>query len=59
MDIKNQLVLLYTQKGELVTELEIMQAQLQRVNQQIIQIKNALSQKPIEKPEKTKGKEKN
>jgi hypothetical protein len=42
---KLQLTNLYSQKGELLTEMEIMQAQLQRVNQQIIQIKNALLQK--------------
>ena len=41
---KTQLIKLYAQKGEIVTELEIMQAQLQRVNQQIVRMKNALLQ---------------
>ena len=39
---KTDLIKLYAQKGELLTEMEIMQSQLQRINQQIIQIKNAI-----------------
>ena len=52
MNEKNMSTLnyLYAQKGELLTEIEIMQAQLQRINQQIVQIKNALMQQS--KPEK-------
>ena len=52
MDIKNQLVQLYAKKGELLTEMEIMQNQLQRISQQIIQIRNALLQEQQpQKPE--------
>ena len=52
MNEKNISILnhLYAQKGEILTEIEIMQSQLQRINQQIIQIKNALIQQP--EPEK-------
>ena len=46
----NSLKVLYAHKGELLTEMEIMQSQLQRINQQIIQIKNASIQQP--EPEK-------
>ena len=53
----NKLIQLYTQKGELVTEIEIMQAQLQRVNQQIVRMKNALMQElePKEPAKKQKS----
>lgn len=40
---------LYLRKGELTTELEIMQAQLQNVNQQIVQIRNRQIQQPEKK----------
>ena len=47
---KDRLAGLYAQKGEIVTELEMLQAQLQRVNQQIIQARNAImQQEPEEK----------
>lgn len=41
---KTQLAQLYVQKGELITEIEIMQQQLRIVNQRIFQIKNAAMQ---------------
>ena len=50
----DKLIQLYAQKGELLTELEIMQGQLQRVNQQIIQARNAAIQE--QKTEKSKDK---
>ena len=49
---KDRLAGLYAQKGEIVTELEMLQAQLQRVNQQIIQARNALADQ-LEPEEKT------
>lgn len=50
MDDKTKLVNLYVQKGELITELEIMQAQLQNVNKRIIQMRNRqIQQKDTEK----------
>ena len=62
MDIKNQLLQLYLQKGELITNLELMQARLNNVNQKIAELKNAIiQQKDIEKKDdnkKIKGKEK-
>lgn len=48
METKEQLANLYTQKGELLTEIEIMQAQLQRVNQLIVQIKNDMRKQDTE-----------
>ena len=53
-ETKTQLLNLYAQKGEILTELEIMQGQLQRVNQQIIQARNAAIQE--QKTEKSKDK---
>lgn len=49
---KAQLLNLYAQKGELLTEIEIMQSQLQRINQQIIQMKNAIMQQQQTESEK-------
>ncbi len=56
---KTDLIRLYAQKGEIVTEMEIMQAQLQRVNQQIIQIKNAVMKETAEQNTKDSNDEKN
>lgn len=39
------LIRLYARKGELVTEIEIMEAQLQKVNQQIVRTHNEVTQK--------------
>ena len=58
MDIKNQLALLYTQKGELVTEIEIMQAQLQNVNKSIVKVRNILAQQPKAEPKEDKASKK-
>ena len=44
------LIQLYARKGEIVTNIEILQSQLQSVNQQIIKLKNEEAQKL--KPEK-------
>ena len=41
-ETKTQLLNLYAQKGELSTELEIIQQQLQQINRQIIQMRNFL-----------------
>lgn len=41
---KAELVRLYAQKGELLTEMELMQSQLRRIDQQIAQVRNALTQ---------------
>lgn len=57
MDRQNQLAQLYAQKGELLTEMEIMQSQLQRINQQIIQIKNAIMKEMEEQKIKDSKKE--
>jgi len=43
--VKSQLAQLYIQKGELITEMEIMQAQLKMVNRQIVEIRNVETQK--------------
>lgn len=47
--IKLQLANLYAQKGELTTEIEVMQTRLQQVNQHIIQVRNAIAQESREK----------
>ena len=44
-----QLKDLYTQKGELVTDLEIIQEQLQNINKEIMQIRNAKLKTETEK----------
>ena len=57
IEIKTQLANLYAQKGELLTEMEIMEVQLRRINQQIGQVKNALVQENKEDiPENKKKK---
>ena len=43
---KSQLTNLYIQKGELITEIEAMQRQLQAVNQRINQLRNMMIQQP-------------
>lgn len=58
MDTKNQLAQLYAQKGELITNLELLQARLSNVNQKIIELKNAeMKQKNIEEKDIDKLKE--
>lgn len=52
----DNLMQLYARKGEIVTTMEILQAQLQAVNQQIIKVKNEemqkVNEKDIDKPKK-------
>ena len=50
---KAKLLSLYTQKGSLVTEIELAQQRLQRVNQQIQQLANS----EAEEQSKPKGEE--
>lgn len=53
---KSKLANLYVQKGELITEIEAMDRQLQIVNQRINQLRNTLIQQP--EPEKEKKSDK-
>lgn len=58
MEQKQQLAQLYAQKGELITNIELMQAQLRNVNERIVELKNAerkqqsVEEKGIDKSEK-------
>ena len=58
---KKQLANLYIQKGELITEIEAMDRQLQIVNRQINQLRNILTQQPEseKKPELDKKRKSN
>jgi hypothetical protein len=47
MDLKS----LYEQKGQIVTELEILQARLTNVNKQILEFINARKPTPVDKQE--------
>lgn len=51
MNGKQHLAQLYAQKGEIITELEVLQTQLRAVNEEIINIKNK------EAKQKEKGEE--
>ncbi len=51
MNGKQHLAQLYAQKGEIITDLEVLQAQLRGVNEKIINIKNK------EAKQKDKGEE--
>lgn len=51
---KSQLANLYIQKGELITEIEGMQRQLQVVNQRINQLRSTIIQQPEREPENKK-----
>ena len=46
MDINNQLNQLYTQKGKIITNLEMLQASLRNINEKIVELKNAAMIQP-------------
>ena len=49
--LQAKLAQLYLQKGKLVTELELMQQQLQMTNQEIVQVRNSIVQQQEQQPE--------
>ena len=56
-DIKKQLSELHTQKGEIITNLEILQGQLKAVNQRIFELMQQKQPKKEDKKENKKSKD--
>ena len=54
-DIKKQISELHTQKGEIITNLEILQGQLKAVNQRIFELMQQDQPKKEEKKKDKKG----